>query len=437
MLSFGGNRRPQPLSSEVDWTFIANSTLSHTNNTSIMDISNTNTSVMQGILAGFFLLICIWLANPRVPEDNYQRGFLFRERAREARERRERMGRLSDPVLRKTCIQKSLIVKRVVTADQDGTLTLGEPLNAEHAIDEDDVEDDHSASYHSLTDDETHTCVICLEPFRVGDVVAWSKKSAVSEEPECLHVFHQECILPWLENAEHNDCPNCRSVILQEDELQDDESEDDAEEHAVHETSASTAFVIMNGLISRVKRASYSLIGQTIDLEHGHAGHDTLSSLSEPSRLRRVFSLGDRKQATRLRSSMRRRSAGWRSTSYGSSDGSLDLSIPIGLRRAVSAGPGSPLRNTSSWMLRRSHEDEQTEFPSSNVDGTSLPGPPPSPLRRTNSSTVSRSSRAQDISERGEEDEIRVISTNLVSWRDLNQSENDHIEEDHIINEIA
>lgn len=34
-------------------------------------------------------------------------------------------------------------------------------------------------------------CPVCLDAFRVGEEVTWSKLQ------HCRHVFHYECILPW------------------------------------------------------------------------------------------------------------------------------------------------------------------------------------------------------------------------------------------------
>jgi Ring finger domain len=90
-------------------------------------------------------------------------------------------------------------------------------------------------------------CCICLESYRVGDIVAWSGGSTcrrspaphvapeaptasvapinsvteanisatVNATPSCLHVFHRKCIVQWLEHPLHDDCPSCRTVLLQ------------------------------------------------------------------------------------------------------------------------------------------------------------------------------------------------------------------------------
>mmetsp|Transcript_31790 Transcript_31790/g.46761 ORF Transcript_31790/g.46761 Transcript_31790/m.46761 type:complete len:137 (+) Transcript_31790:630-1040(+) len=61
-------------------------------------------------------------------------------------------------------------------------------------------------------DDETScSCMICLEPYIIGEKVSYFKEAP----PECRHVFHHECITEWL--MRQNECPGCRTTYIVED----------------------------------------------------------------------------------------------------------------------------------------------------------------------------------------------------------------------------
>jgi len=349
-------------------------------------------------------------------------------------------GDLNSPDKRKERIEQSLSVKRVIAANEQGNLTLGEPI----MTDATPYRDDTSTSYHSMEEnEETSTCVICLEPFRVGDTVAWSKQSAA--DAPCLHVFHRNCILPWLEDSKHDDCPCCRSIILQDATVSRTENDnenclevDDALEDA---GANSMAFVIIHGLVSRARRASYSIIGQhiivggiesdEIDDDNVEAGH-----LSQPSRLRRVFSMGERRPSVpkRLRISLQQ----MRSASIGNGDdGRLsplplvdNLEKPLNLRIVVSVGAGG--------ATFRPRDEESLNYTCNDPDEI-VHRPSRFPLFwRTSSSIHSRFSRTQSA-ERSEDDEleIRVVRPS-VSWRDIYryQSQVSTAEVEGIIEEV-
>ena len=69
---------------------------------------------------------------------------------------------------------------------------------------------DYSLSlHHRIISD---SCTICLSPYEIGDTVVWS------ENPECIHVFHESCMLSWLmkrpnRRRQLKPCPNCRQAF--------------------------------------------------------------------------------------------------------------------------------------------------------------------------------------------------------------------------------
>jgi len=52
------------------------------------------------------------------------------------------------------------------------------------------------------------TCPICLESYKEGDEICWSKNE------KCPHAFHLDCMTEWL--MENDDCPMCRESYLED-----------------------------------------------------------------------------------------------------------------------------------------------------------------------------------------------------------------------------
>jgi Ring finger domain len=127
-------------------------------------------------------------------------------------------------------------------------------------------------------DQDEHACVICLDCFQEGDIVSWSRFS-----DDCHHVFHSDCIGPWLEDKRQEDCPSCRNRIIlleprtgkAEKGADDGEQVDtvpapelmvvDSDEADPSEKEEDSIFMIVHGLISRAaKKASYyTFVGAT------------------------------------------------------------------------------------------------------------------------------------------------------------------------------
>lgn len=54
---------------------------------------------------------------------------------------------------------------------------------------------------------DSKECPVCLKEFEAG---------IVAKRMPCKHIFHQECIIPWLEKT--NSCPLCRYQLPTDDE---------------------------------------------------------------------------------------------------------------------------------------------------------------------------------------------------------------------------
>jgi len=56
-------------------------------------------------------------------------------------------------------------------------------------------------------------CSICLMEYEENDFIFKS--------PKCVHRFHQECLLDWLERRNNTDCPCCREQMVSDEDVWD------------------------------------------------------------------------------------------------------------------------------------------------------------------------------------------------------------------------
>jgi hypothetical protein len=125
---------------------------------------------------------------------------------------------------RKEFIQETLVLKKVIKETGDTNDDTSAPPSLKrlksdlilpvsattHHPDSDDTDDNES-----LSSDELPTCTICFNPYQEGDEICWSNN------PNCSHMFHKDCIGEWLMRAD--ECPCCRLNYMQPRVADDEE----------------------------------------------------------------------------------------------------------------------------------------------------------------------------------------------------------------------
>lgn len=210
----------------------------------INDFNNIMSTTILPIVAVVAFMFCFcYMGSRNIPGEEYHRGHLIGEQARRIWETQERKAKRQDatPEERFAAIRSGLCAFRVLRKDPStGRCELGESEielpsreeeNAEARIeskkstdtadtlplDFDNKSDsggscDKEPRKSDNEDDEDDVCPVCLDGFGSGDTVMFARSLS------CNHVFHEECLLPWLLERRENECPSCRAVLVQDDE---------------------------------------------------------------------------------------------------------------------------------------------------------------------------------------------------------------------------
>lgn len=209
----------------------------------------------------WILTLLFWIyVNSKAEEEEAQRL----ERRRIRREARTKRKKMLEPNTRKAVIANT-IISRIIEEDNN---------------DDEDVDADADAKrkLETFTGANTSTspeseCSICLEKLQPYDKLSWSKSL------KCHHIFHSECLQPWL--MSHDECPCCRTLFFDEsdfekvvsshsnsksDHSQNNNSEgnilvatdvdDDHHDQDRYAVERQSRFRVVNGLVSIVRQLS-------------------------------------------------------------------------------------------------------------------------------------------------------------------------------------
>lgn len=66
-----------------------------------------------------------------------------------------------------------------------------------------------SPPYYHHHHEQQQECSICLQNFEMNDIVV---SSCIQNPSSCNHIFHKQCLQPWL--SKHSTCPCCRQEML-------------------------------------------------------------------------------------------------------------------------------------------------------------------------------------------------------------------------------
>ncbi len=125
-----------------------------------------------------------------------------------------------------------------LSKDDDGSYSLADEEIKNLSIDEEDKEifipetiftdDGLEKNFSNGGRKVQNCCAICLCGYDVDDVITWSTNE------ECIHAFHSECILDYLQGQLRTPCPCCRNEftdLLPQSEVSEQEGSDERRLH--------------------------------------------------------------------------------------------------------------------------------------------------------------------------------------------------------------
>ncbi|KAG9452315.1 hypothetical protein H6P81_005219 [Aristolochia fimbriata] len=143
-------------------------------------------SLLLGREACARLLSLLWSQAPAKAADAYRRGFTRLDVALD--------------VVHRTAVDRLPPPRRRGRRTQ---VSVPPPLPPQVVLVDDSSEGARETSHQ---EEEKELCSICLEELREDE-----STKTVTRTP-CSHLFHSECLLPWLNNA--NTCPVCRAFLF-------------------------------------------------------------------------------------------------------------------------------------------------------------------------------------------------------------------------------
>jgi len=218
-------------------------------------VGNFFFSTLLPLLGFCFLIALCRCSSGGPPGSEFHRGHLIRENAQRiwAMQRRKAKRREATSEERLAKIRAGVCTYKVLQKDpKTGQCRLGDEEAEQHSQQQEDTStqietkkstdtadtlplefdndceslgemptESNANNIEDFDDDDEDVCPICLDGFDVGDTVMFARNLS------CAHVFHEECLLPWLLERRENECPSCREALVEEEldsEIDDEES---------------------------------------------------------------------------------------------------------------------------------------------------------------------------------------------------------------------